>query len=195
MILTNIIDNESYESILKATFLLVLSVAGNFLAETLGCQTQALLDNMYAKHLLIFFVIYFTIDFTQDKIDNPITNVGKALVVWILFHFFTHMDLKPTIVVTLLFMALFFISNYRYYIKKNLSLLSKSEKSFSLKLDKKLEIAQNITFISTIVVILIGFSVYLIEKKMEYKNRFSIMKFIFGTQKCRHYTPKSVQLF
>ena len=32
------LSNEAFETILKATLLLVLSVSGNFLAETLGCQ-------------------------------------------------------------------------------------------------------------------------------------------------------------
>ena len=166
MKLTHLFDNEQYESILKATFLIILSVAGNFLAETLGCQTQTLLNNMYAKHILIFFVIYFTIDFTQgDKVDDPFLNIGKALLVWILFHFFTHMDIQPTIVSISLFMILFFVSNYRHYIKSKIQNLSKSDKNSILKLDKNLKIAQNIIFLTIIFVILFGFSIYYIEKK------------------------------
>ena len=51
---------ESFDTILKATLLLILSVCGNFLAETLGCQSQKVLENMFVKHLLLFFMIYFT---------------------------------------------------------------------------------------------------------------------------------------
>ena len=50
--------------ILKATLLIVLSVSGNFLAETLGCRTRQALENIYVKHLLLLFMIYFTIDFS-----------------------------------------------------------------------------------------------------------------------------------
>jgi hypothetical protein len=191
MIINYLIDNEQYESILKATFLIVLSVAGNFLAETLGCQTQTLLNNMYAKHILIFFVIYFTIDFTQgDTVDNPFMNIGKALIVWILFHLFTHMDIQPTILAVSLFMILFFISNYRHYIKSNLKFLSNSEKKITLQIDKNLELAQTMVFLSTLVVIIIGFGIYYIEKRREYNKHFSILKFIFGNPTCKHYTPK-----
>ena len=70
------LSNESLETILKATLLLVLSVSGNFLAETLGCQSQKLLGNMFVKHILILFMIYFTIDFTQNRI------IQKAIVHW-----------------------------------------------------------------------------------------------------------------
>ena len=51
------VSNDAMESIIKALLLLVLSISGNFLAETLGCQSQTLLDNMLAKHLLILFMI------------------------------------------------------------------------------------------------------------------------------------------
>ena len=51
------LSNDSVETILKATLLLVLSVSGNFLAETLGCQSQKILNNMFVKHLLILFMI------------------------------------------------------------------------------------------------------------------------------------------
>ena len=60
------IDNPHIVSIVKATLLLVLSISGNFLAETLSCQSQKWLENMFVKHILILFMIYFTIDFTQE---------------------------------------------------------------------------------------------------------------------------------
>ena len=161
---------------------------------TLGCQTQTLLNNMYAKHVLIFFVIYFTIDFTQgDKVDDPFKNIGKAFMVWLLFHFFTHMDIQPTILAISLFMILFFISNYRHYIKSNFKILSKADKTSLLKLDKNLEIAQNMVFIANIIVILIGFSIYYIEKRREYSKNFSLLKFVFGTPKCKNFTPKKAK--
>ena len=76
------LDNPHITSIIKATLLLVLSISGNFLAETLSCQSQKWLENMYIKHTLILFMIYFTINFTQDDniMDSPIRNIGKAIM-------------------------------------------------------------------------------------------------------------------
>ena len=51
------LSNEAFETILKATLLLVLSVSGNFLAETLGCQSQKVLGNMFVKHILILLLL------------------------------------------------------------------------------------------------------------------------------------------
>ena len=139
------ISNETFETILKATLLLVLSVSGNFLAETLGCQSQKVLGNMFVKHILILFMIYFTIDFTQRDQDviNPFVNVFKAVCVWVLFHLFTHMDIVPTFIVGILLMILFFISNYRHYIAEKKKITDKKNAELE-KRDNTLKIAQEI---------------------------------------------------
>lgn len=188
------ISNETYESILKATLLLVLSVSGNFLAETLGCQSQKVLENMFAKHILIFFMIYFTIDFTQrdQNIINPLVNVLKALLVWILFHLFTHMNIIPTFIVSAILMVLFFISNYRHYIDKK---IKQDKKNKNLEnLDYSLKLSQKILFVIMILIIIIGCISYYLEKRREFGRGFKILKFIFGVKKCKGYTPKSAKI-
>ena len=105
-------SHETSTTILKATFLLFISIAGNFLAETLGCKTQFYLDNMIIKNILILFMIYFTINFTQgDEIVSPFVNLRSDIIVWVLFHLFTHLDIVPTVVVLVLLVSLYFISN------------------------------------------------------------------------------------
>jgi len=187
-------SNEAYESILKATLLLVLSVSGNFLAETLGCQSQKVLENMFAKHILIFFMIYFTIDFTQrdQNIINPFVNVLKALLVWILFHLFTHMGIIPTFIVSVILMILFFISNYRHYIDEKIKQDKKNKKLENL--DNSLKLSQKILFVIMILMIIIGCIAYYLEKRREYGRGFKIWKFIFGVKKCKGYTPKSAKI-
>ena len=189
-------SNEAFETVLKATLLLVLSVSGNFLAETLGCQSQKLLGNMIVKHVLILFMIYFTIDFTQRDQDtiNPFINVFKAICVWILFHLFTHMNIIPTFIVGFLLMILFFISNYRHYIDNK-----KKKSTTDLKnlesMDNTLKLTQELIFVTMFIIILVGCSIYYFEKKREYKTDFKTWKFIFGVKKCKGYTPKSAKIW
>ena len=189
-------SNEAFETVLKATLLLVLSVSGNFLAETLGCQSQKLLGNMIVKHVLILFMIYFTIDFTQRDQDtiNPFINVFKAICVWILFHLFTHMNIIPTFIVGFLLMILFFISNYRHYIDNK-----KKKSTTDLKnlesMDNTLKLTQELIFVTMFIIILVGCSIYYFEKKREYKTDFKTWKFIFGVKKCKDYTPKSAKIW
>ena len=190
------LSNEAFETILKATLLLVLSISGNFLAETLGCQSQKVLGNMFVKHILILFMIYFTIDFTQRDQDtiNPFINVFKAICVWILFHLFTHMNIIPTFIVGFLLMILFFISNYRHYIDNK-----KKKSTTDLKnlesMDNTLKLTQELIFAAMIVIILVGCSIYYFEKKREYKTDFKTWKFIFGVKKCKNYTPQSAKIW
>jgi hypothetical protein len=192
MNLTEQLDNfsnitESFDTILKATLLLILSVCGNFLAETLGCQSQKVLENMFVKHILLFFMIYFTINFTQTGVVvNPIINVFKAFIVWIMYHFFTHMNLVPTLIVGLLLMILFFISNYRTYIEESTNVKKKKE------VDNALKITQKILWSVLIITILIGSYLYYFEKKKEYGSKFKPLKFIFGVKKCRGNTTNGI---
>ena len=186
------IDNPHIVSIVKATLLLVLSISGNFLAETLSCQSQKWLENMFVKHLLILFMIYFTIDFTQEDTvkDSPLQNAGKAIIVWILFHLFTHMDIGPTLISVIILMILFFISNQRSYLKKTKNL---DARLLGMNQDKLLKETQKGLFIGLVLTILVGFTIYFLEKRVEYKSRFDILKFIFGVKKCSGKTPKAAQ--
>ena len=171
-------SHETSTTILKATFLLFISIAGNFLAETLGCKTQFYLDNMIIKHILILFMIYFTINFTQgDEIVSPFVNLKRAVIVWVLFHLFTHLDIVPTVVVLLLLVSLYFISNYSTYLEK----INNSNSA----LGKTLKHTEEVLYFLSIAVIILGFLYYYFEKKQEYGKRYNIIKFIFGVKKCK----------
>tara|TARA_B110000208_G_scaffold77266_1_gene99004 strand:+ start:2601 stop:3161 length:561 start_codon:yes stop_codon:yes gene_type:complete len=169
---------ETVSIILKALLLLLLSISGNFLAETLGCKTQFYLENMYVKHLLILFMIYFTIDFTQgNEVVNPIINIKRAFIVWILFHLFTHLDIGPTVIVLLMIMVLFFMSNYTVYLEK----MGKK----GSQLDKTIKKVEKVLYVLILSIIIIGFFYYYLEKRDEYGKRFNILKFVFGVKKCK----------
>ena len=52
---------QDFVGLTEAFFLLFLAVAGNFIAETLGCETQYYLShNIYLKQLVLLLMIYFT---------------------------------------------------------------------------------------------------------------------------------------
>jgi len=59
---------------------------------------------------------------------------------------------------------------------------------------KNLKMAQNILFIILIILGVVGFLIYMVEKSREYKSKFSIMKFIFGSPKCRKFTPTDAKI-
>ena len=100
----------------KSLLLLALAVMGNYVAETLGCETQYLLNNsMFAKHLCIIFIIYFTINISSDEAINPIKEMKSSLFLWILFILFTKMNIYFTIIAFSLLCLHFILGNFENY--------------------------------------------------------------------------------
>ena len=105
----------------QGVFLLILAVAGNFVAETLGCKTQKLLsENMFAKHFIIISILYFAIDFSSGSNNPrpPWDTLKLTLVIYILFILFTKMSLTFSVIVFGMFITGYFINTYiEYYTK------------------------------------------------------------------------------
>jgi hypothetical protein len=167
------------EDTLKGVFLLVLAVAGNFIAETLGCKTQKLLsENMYSKHFISLFILYFAIGFVNsDSPQHPTTVIQIASVVYVLFLMFTKMNLVFTLIVFGLLAITYINSTFINYYK--------SETPKETELITTLESLQNKYYTLIVGLILIGFSLYFRKQYGEYHKTWSTSKFLFGVNKCK----------
>ena len=162
------------KNIIKGIFLIILAEYGSFVAETVGCGTQRFLsENILAKQFIIIMIIYFSINFTSDTDVNPTINIIKALIVWCGFLMFNKMDLTFTITTFLLLVIVYIIDNYTQYYKIH--------KKNTDKLDK---IQQGIYIVIALLTVL-GFSIYLSNKYVEYKDVWSNVDFIFGKNSCQ----------
>jgi len=178
--LINIHENKNV-NVVNALFLLLLAVSGNYVGETLGCQTQKLFAGMWTKELLTIFIIYFSIDLTNGgNQEHPMTNIFTALKVWICYLLFTKMDIIPTIMVILMLISIYVSENYRKYYQENSDNVDDFE-----EMNKSIQKYQSIVFNLSILVVFVGFIFYLIEKRQEYKKNFDIFKFILGVRKCK----------
>ena len=167
---------ETYD-IVKAIFLLLLAISGNFLAETLGCQTQNLLrNNQFVKQILIFFVIYFTLGLSSKKPVNPMKELKFAFTIWILYIMFTKTNIYFSISIFILFSINVIVQNYIDYYQS----LGDNKKQLVKMLTK---IHKTINTI-IIILLLIGFVDYFLKQYKEYKNDWSSLKFIFGKTEC-----------
>lgn len=166
------------DNLIKGIFLLILGVSGNFVAETLGCKTQKLLtESMIAKHLVIYFIIYFAIGITSDANTFPLVSAGQALIIWVLFVLFTRMSLSFTIIVFILAMMRYISTTFIEYYKREDESKNK----------KKIENIKNVgTYLEIIILltILTGFILYFNKQYSEYYETWSTYKFIFGVNKC-----------
>lgn len=172
-------DTELLFTINKGLFLLFLAVGGNYVAQTFSCKTQKLLlENMYAKQLIVLFIIYFAIGFVDESNTSPFQKVLLALLIWILFLMFTKMNLVFTIISFSLFSFAYFIQTWIMYYKN-----MKDDKKYGEEISNLEHIFRNLVMI-TIFIIIIGFIMYYTEQYNDKQKDFSLLKFIFGTVKC-----------
>ena len=161
---------------LKSIFLLFLVVSGNYVGELLGCKTRGIFtNNIYTKHLIIIFLIYFTLDFIEKKKKHPIDILKKTIIIWILFIVSTKTYYIFTFMFILFLFCLYVIDEYEVYLKENNIKYNKNN------IDKTRTYLEYLSFI----MLIIGFVIYFIKQKKEKKN-FSYLKFFFWTVTCKN---------
>ena len=177
------------EDIMKAVMLILLAVSANFAGKTLSCDVQkSLTDSMILKQLLILFLIYFTVQFTEDADvpSHPTVNMGKALLVWIFYILFSKTHLKSTIAIFILLAILYTLSSFKNYYKKLENIDDDTvSKEDIIKNQNLVELLQNITAYVIAVAVIISFIMYYLDQKKDHGKNFSIFKFISGVNYCR----------
>jgi len=158
--------------------LLSVSVMGNYVAQTLGCQTQRLLENnMFAKKFVLFMIIYFTLNITNNDNAHPLQQLSTSFLLWIFFIIFSKMNLTFTIVIFLLLSISYTIQNFKNYYKDN------DQFNKNKEIIEKLEKYNKYLGASISLLTIIGFLFYFIKERKEKKN-FSFYYFIFGKKTC-----------
>lgn len=186
-------ENKFILSLVKALFFLILAICGNFLAETLSCQTQKMFKNMYAKHVILFFLIYFTINITTNTTEepaDPAVELRDAGILYIAFHLFTKMDFTFSFIIFMMLCAIYILGNYRELYNHRKEKLKKDPKMKELVWDyakktKEIQKYQTWLYYGSIGGILLGSFIYLLRKKKEYGSRFSLYTFFEGVEHCK----------
>jgi len=180
----------SLNNIPKNVFLVLLAIGGNFLAQTLSCKFQkALNENMLAKYLTAFIMIYFTTALSVDY--SPLVAFIVAFAVFVGFIMLTRTHLSVTILIILLLIIIYTINNYiSYYENVKSKETDENKKNEYSNTIKKLELAKLVLEISTGIILVLGYFAYLIAKYNEYskeKEGFSFINFTFGKVKCKSF--------
>ena len=168
------VSNFKESNYLPAVFLLILTISGNFLAETFSCSVRELLENNFvAKQILLFFIIYFTNTFNAGDEGNPFDKLKKTFVIYIFFVMFSKMDLFFTIVGFGILCAIYI--NNDYY-------------KFRLNQKKQVSGYYNILINSLRILLLLwtftGFTIYFIKQKSKHKKNFNLKTFFIGKKAC-----------
>ena len=173
---TKLID----DNVITGLFLVLLSVAGNFTAETFGCTVQNILNkHMYIKHLIVVISIYLTTNFTNRTDGDPISpmkNIRLTILVYLGVIMFTRMRIEAIGFVSVLLFLKYMLFVHRDYVQKQLS-------------DKTREKVDKFSYwlsLGIIFTLLIGTSDYLISKIIKYHTGFIPSKYIFGVIDCKN---------
>jgi uncharacterized membrane protein YiaA len=164
------------EKFAQPLFFLFIAVSGNYIGQLLPCQIQTLfLDNIYAKHLLAFTSLLFAIVISSGG-DKPLKELFiTAFAIYLIFILMIRMDKY--------FFTAFIISIILVYILNIHKDKLKDEKEKE-KIQKIINILQYVP----IAILVSGVGLYYLEKKNEYKDNFTIPKFIFGEVSCKKNT-------
>lgn len=170
------VKNDLY--IILGVFLLILAVSGNFIAEALSCKMRSFLsDNMYAKHFIIIFSIYFSLGLFSDKAIIPTKHLKDSIGIWILFLIFNKMSIHFTVITFVLLFLTLVCKNWIDYYNAN-------DKEKNKDYIHKIDILSQYLLLSSIITIIIGFLLYFRKQYSEHYKNFNFLTFIIGKVHC-----------
>lgn len=106
---------------IRGVFLALILFCASFLAPYIGCNYQTKLKtNMGMRYLLLFLVIYFSINLVDSDIDgveNPLYSIVKSVFVFATFLLLNAIDSSSIIITLVLFTLLIISSKYYSYFK------------------------------------------------------------------------------
>lgn len=160
-------------------FVFFLIISSNYLGEIFPCKIQSLLHgNVYLKHIFAFLTLLFFVVFVDPLHTNTLyTTIKNSLFLYGIFLLLINTN------------VLFFVISMATLAVMYLFNLYKKEAPETVI--PWLDTVDNMLYILFAVSTLVGFLVYMGEKKIEYKKRFHYLTFLFGKPSCRGFSPKT----
>lgn len=171
-------------SLIVAVFAFYLIVGCNFLPQLFNCRIQNLAnESMIFKHLFGFFILLFLVvnispDFQIKSYKDIFRNILISLIIYVWFVITTRSTLS-LIIVNLIVLIIVYIVYMRKTVRKSEGQDVKSD-----------HIIIYVLMGINAVISVIGFGLYMREKKLEYGDKFKFSTFLSGSVKCKGYTPE-----
>lgn len=170
-------------------FVMILIISANWMGALYSCKFRALLtNNMYVRHLFGFFTMTF---FVVISNSSEIMNLNSILYLAVALYTFFIMMLRTPLMIFLSILFLLLIC-YLLSMKKN-EVIENKLLDAKIK-EKSLNIIENMNNIASVIaytLLIFGFIIYLGQKKIEYKKKFSYIVFLLGKSECINFSPKT----
>ena len=172
-------DNIFYSvKLINGIFFLILILSSGFVSGITNCKYQKLFqENVYLKHLVAFFILYFLNTNLYTIKDHPIKKLRNSIILYIVFIIIMRQNKQFTILSFILIFIIHMLYEYYDYYKDN----DKFKYSNHIK---ELHTTIRIFSLITIMIIIIGLVINYKERHIEYGKNFSFNKFILGNIKC-----------
>ena len=158
-------------------FILYLVLAGRFLNPLMPCNTSRIVsDSIVAHHIIGFFTLLFLIVVTDTDVDNYVpfgTVLLTAAIIYAWFILSSRMTANWWIALVALLGGIYLLDFYQ-------------EKAKTMLPD--IDLAKTVMLGASVLITLIGFLIYVGEKKLDYKSKFDYGTLLLGTLKCQN-TP------
>ena len=157
-------------------FLIVFLISVCMSSDFISCELKKHCKNIYVKHLITFGLIFLLVVFATKKSfksydeDEPIIPdlIINALIIHVLFILSLKMNFKFTIAIVVLAVV--------YYLLD----VEKSNKTDIVNMES----LQKLLKIAILVIGIVGFYYYFMEKYSKDKQNFSLQDFLIGIENC-----------
>jgi len=165
--------------ILNSSYLMLLGAFGSYIGNNLTCKVQKLMeDNIYLRNIVLVILVYFTVSVSTSEPLHPVTLMNYTGLITLVFIIINKMTLPFTFVSYIIFSGIYIISNFITYYE---------HKKIKEKTVERLRKLQSVCMVVFLSIVVVGFSLYFTEKRIEYKgNNWSTYKFLLGgVVKCK----------
>ena len=165
--------------LINGMFFLLLIISSNFVGDILSCSYQRnVINNIYIKHLVAFFILYFlNSNLFTDK-DHPIEKLISCVILYIIFIIIMRLNIYFTFIVIVLLLIIHLLHQHYLYYRTNPKKLNNYNTAIQLHIFIRV-----ISFI-TLVIAIIGFIINYNQRKNEFGKDFNLQKFILGNIVC-----------
>lgn len=167
-------------------FIFILIITSNFLAELFPCKIQKLLKgNVFIKHVFGFLtLLFFAVLVDPSKQADFNKTLMSSALLYIIFLVMVNSNILFFMVSLFILGILYILNLKKVEINNVLAEKDDVENSAEIKTVQNIDTANIGLLVGFALSSVLGFFVYMGEKKIEYKKDFNYFTFIFGKAEC-----------
>ena len=162
-------------------FILILIISANYLGQLFPCRFQNHLNNnMILKHVFGFFTLVFFVSFDINTFNSFTHLFKRSAYLYLYFILLTKNDMRFFTIIFILLGIMYMLSIKRKFNEKYPEDIDPNGIT-----NDKIKMYTEYLHLITIVLTILGFTVYLGSKKHEFRKEFNLMTFLLGKHNCR----------